>query len=204
MGAAVDLTGQRFVRWLVIARGEPLTKDRRPTWLCKCDCGTEKTVLGASLKNGDSKSCGCFSTDKLRALSTTHGMTLTPEHISWKAMMARCRNENRKDYPEYGGRGIVVCERWLKFENFFADMGPKPSPGHSLDRIDANGNYEPGNCRWATASAQQRNKRNSVLISFNGLTLSAADWADRLGISRKVICQRVRQGLPVSAVLRTE
>ena len=124
---------------------------------------------------------------------TTHGMKYTPEYVSWNAMKGRCLNKNDPAFKNYGGRGIKVCARWKKsFENFFADMGPRPSLDYGIDRINNNGNYEPSNCRWATAKEQSSNKRTTVLLTHNGLTLTMAEWARRLGITRTGLWQRLK------------
>jgi hypothetical protein len=159
-----DLTGMRFGRYVVLHRHG--TSWRPVKWVCRCDCGTVKPVGAIGLKSGGSKSCGCLQKELLAKRSTgqrhtrTHGMNGTPEYRAWDSMLTRCNNPKSKPYPRYGGRGIKVCDRWRKFENFLADMGPRPSKDLSLDRIDNDGNYEPGNCRWATIKEQNNNKSN--------------------------------------------
>lgn len=123
---------------------------------------------------------------------------MSPERISWYGAVRRCEYTRDRNYPYYGGRGIKVCDRWRVpggFANFLADMGPRPSPRHSLDRIDYNGNYEPSNCRWTTARGQARNRRNNTLITIDGETLSLAEWGERAGISPKTIQSRIARGL---------
>lgn len=143
------------------------------TWKCICDCGNEVKVRASCLASGNTKSCGCLQKDAVSKTGKinkgnkhrqTHGMTKTPEYDAWRHMKDRCSNPNVKNYKNYGERGIIICQRWLNsFENFLEDMGPKPFPKilYSLDRIDNDGNYEPGNCKWSTRSQQQRNRRNS-------------------------------------------
>lgn len=121
-----------------------------------------------------------------------HGMARTPEWTAWSAMRGRCTNENGKFYRHYGGRGIKVCPEWEEFERFYADMGNRPSPDHSVDRIDVNGDYAPSNCRWATRVEQGRNKRNNRLISWNGETLRLTEWSERSGLSIQLIWWRIR------------
>lgn len=154
------LVGKRFGRWTVIAAAD-VDGRQQSQWECRCDCGTVRVVPGDNLKAGRSTSCGCFRREVVGERFTTHGGTETSEYASWKAMKQRCLDPNRINFKNYGGRGITVCERWRdSFENFLADMGPKPTPEHSIDRWpDNDGNYEPTNCRWATDSEQQRNTR---------------------------------------------
>jgi hypothetical protein len=130
-------------------------------WLCGCECGGEKIVRAGHLLQDKIRSCGCLTRASRSAPNKTHGMSLTPEYQSWKSMKDRCLNKRNRAFKHYGGRGITVCDRWIKsFEDFYSDMGPRPSPRHSLDRYpDNNGNYEPGNCRWATSAQQRANQR---------------------------------------------
>jgi hypothetical protein len=122
-----------------------------------------------------------------------HGLADTPIHKTWVQMRGRCLNKNSPDYPYYGGRGISVCERWNIFENFYADMGEKPSPKSTIDRIDVNGNYEPGNCRWASRAMQSKNTRRCRFIEFNGQRMIIADWARQLGIGHQTLRERLEK-----------
>ena len=124
----------------------------------------------------------------------THGMSRTPEYKAWFNMKDRCFNPNTKGYPNWGGRGITVCDRWLDFENFLADMGTKPSPKHSLDRIDNDGDYCPDNCRWSTKAEQENNKRTNRLITIDDVTLTIAQWEKKMGFSKNVIWERLKSG----------
>lgn len=198
--APATLKGKRFGRWLVIA---PKGRDRYGgrMWECRCDCGVIRTVRETSLRSGQSRSCGCLHAEllaeraKIGRYARKHGMYATPEYQSWHLMKWRCGNPSAVGYQYYGGRGISVCREWLEsFETFYCDMGPRPTPKHSIDRIDNDGNYEPGNCRWATAKEQAHNRRNNHVITFNGETLCATEWSDRLGGGRNVVSRRIKKG----------
>jgi hypothetical protein len=159
-----DLTGQCFGELQVLFR-DVEKRARAAYWMCICSCGKQVSVHSSSLVRGLTKSCGHLKSETTKKLHKTHGMTRTPEYQAWSGMITRCENAKRDDYPLYGGRGIKVCDRWrTSFENFYTDMGPRPSKKHSLDRYpDKNGDYAPNNCRWATREQQARNKRSTVL-----------------------------------------
>lgn len=167
----------------------------RRWWLCACDCGSEeKWIVAYSLNRNHCVSCGCVSTARIKSgLRRTHGMKHTPEYNAWCRMIRRCEDTRCDKYAYYGGRGISVCSEWRHdFSAFFSAMGPRPI-GHTLDRINPDGNYEPANCRWATWETQHLNKRNTVRIPANGQTLTLREAAARLGISRQYTHKRWRR-----------
>lgn len=194
---ALDLAGRRFARLLVLAF------DGRDSmgnylWRCRCDCGNTKVVATHALRSGNTVSCGCWGRTNRAVRQTTHGHSKggkTPEYRSWRHMIHRCENPDDRAWRHYGGRGIKVCEAWRgSFERFLADVGPCPSPAHSLDRIDPDGPYCADNVRWATDAEQARHRRNNVLVSWEGETLCAADFAAKLGIPRKRVYKQLGRG----------
>jgi hypothetical protein len=163
MGRLVDITGKRFNRWQVLALQPERSRWGEATWLCRCDCGTECVVTGRVLRDGRSTSCGCFNREQVKARSTKHGHArggkLTSAYARWIAMKQRCFNPNNRQYCNYGARGITVRDPWLRFEDYYAETG-EPPPGKSLDRIDNDGDYGPGNWQWATRIEQNLNRRS--------------------------------------------
>lgn len=154
----IDMTGRTVGRLTVLGRvaNSPSGAVR---WLCRCLCGNTSVAMGAALRSRHTASCGCIQ----REAVTKHGHAAinSTEYRSWRSMKDRCLNPSCPKYHLYGGRGVTVCERWVEsFETFLDDMGPKPGPGYSIDRIDSDGNYEPGNCRWATYLEQRHNRRD--------------------------------------------
>jgi hypothetical protein len=195
MAALRDLSGQQFGKWTVLRWAETISFSRQ-RWLCRCSCGTERTVIGNTLINGTSKSCGCAGRERSRR----HGLSESLTYTIWASMKQRCNNPKHKQYPHYGGRGITVCDRWMEFENFFADMGEKPD-GLTLDRVDNDGNYHPDNCRWATPREQMRNRRNTCMVEFEGKSISVATLAERTGVPNRRLRERLRRGMAVEAAI---
>ncbi len=185
--------GQRVVRWTIL-RVAPKSRTHassRPRWLCRCNCGTEKLVLDQNLRLalratvGGSRSCGCLAIEVSTRHGSASGRRPAAEYLAWTQAKKRCSNPRNASYRDYGGRGIRMCAAWAEsFETFLNDMGPRPSPKHSLDRINPDGDYEPCNCRWATSDIQARNKRNIRWFAFEGERLILAEVAARLGITR--------------------
>lgn len=203
MPKIIDITGQRFGRLVAIERSQNVARTNapsRPAWLCACDCGIRKVVSKACLISGLAKSCGCLRRETTSVKNTAHGMSQTPEYNSWLRMNSRCHFISNKNYKDYGGRGIFVCDQWrYSFENFFLSMGRRPTIKHSLERKDNNRGYSPDNCKWATKKEQSCNRRNRRHLSAFGITLSAEDWGHKFSIRPKTILARIdRLGWPVS------
>jgi hypothetical protein len=176
-------------------------------WFCQCECGEAAIVSASNLHNGNTKPCGCERIRKIVSFNTKHGQArqgaTTSEYRIWMRMIQRCFDASDAGYPSYGGRGITVCDRWRSFKNFFADMGPRPSSEYSIDRIDNNGNYELGNCRWATRTEQARNTRTNRFLTYQGETLTIAEWAERLGVDYHALFARLKKGWSTEEALST-
>lgn len=185
--------GQQFVR-LTAVRFIKQDRPGTPRWEFQCACGNIITARISNVKSGAIASCGCLRKELTSARRTTHGMRQSREYISWARMLQRCQNPRSTGWEEYGGRGISISERWMKFEDFFEDMGPMPGPNYSIDRIDVNGNYEPGNCRWATAIDQARNRRNSIIVEYDGEKMHLIDACKMIGISYSTVQTRLNRG----------
>lgn len=187
-----SLVGLRFGRLTVLSFAGKVGL-REACWNCRCDCSNTSVVSGHNLKRGMTNSCGCLKTEHGRNLAeqaVTHGharLGKTPTYLQWTRMRSRCFDRTN---PYYGGRGITVCDRWKSFENFLADMGERPL-GHSIDRINNDGNYEPGNCRWATQKEQCRNQRDNHVLEFQGRRACLAEWAEVCQIPYHTLKQRI-------------
>lgn len=194
-----NLSGKKFGRWTAIA------KAGAGKWLCRCECGVSRPVNTKNLKSGASSSCGCLQREITRASAyrLTHGKANTPTWISWQRMKQRCLYKGAASYASYGGAGITVCDRWLSFENFLADMGERPQ-GKTLDRIDNRKGYEPGNCRWATQVQQERNKTNNRIVIYSGKARTLAEVAEITGVNYFLLFDRiVRYGWSVDKAVNT-
>lgn len=200
-----DCTGMRFGRLVALSLVQRDPKWQGHRWLFRCDCGAEKVASIKTVTSGHTSSCGCLATQVLVSRNATHGLSRDHrrEYRSWKDMRARCANTNDSDYADYGGRGIRVCERWNDFAAFLADMGSRPA-GKTLDRIDVNGGYEPGNCRWASAGVQANNKRSNLRLSIDGVSRTLQEWSDMHGVGRSTVRWRLRQGWPLDRVFSKE
>ena len=188
MGAFIDMTGLVFDQLTVVE----LDSNRKGTgayWYCQCSCGRMVSIWGANLRNGNTKRCGGVG------CRGTHHLTDTPEYYVWAQILQRCWNPNNCNYRRYGSRGIRVCKRWQKFDNFIADMGERPSSKHSIERKNNNGNYTPRNCKWATKREQVRNTRRNFVISAFGKTQCVSDWWRETGISIATLTYRIRKGI---------
>lgn len=193
MPSKLDLTGHVYSRLTVI---EPAERVRNKTaWLCRCECGRECIAITDALRAGTKKSCGCWYEETRRFTRRTHGRSSSRTFRIWAGMLQRCSNPNVKCYERYGGRGILVCDRWLSFENFLADMGEAPE-GMTIDREDNDGNYEPGNCRWQSRQRQSWNTRRSILVEYEGQRVPLQEAAKLAGISPGIAYYRKQRGYP--------
>ena len=201
MSKTEDLTGRRFGSLTVIRRSEDYVQGngrRRAKWLCLCDCGTEKEIIGENLRCGKTLSCGCFQKKKASDSLTKHGETDTRLYNVWCAMKRRCNNSSVPEYKNYGGRGIKVCDEWNREYGEFKEWALRegyddnlPRGVCTLDRIDVNGNYEPDNCRWVTQKHQMNNVRYNVNIEYGGCNHTLAEWANIFGIKYATLRERI-------------
>lgn len=202
MKQLLDFTGRRFGRLVVSGFDENrlIGSQSKRFWKCVCDCGNLSSVSHGALQSGHTMSCGCLQLDHVYK----HGKHATKEHLAWRHMKNRCTNPKNISYHNYGGRGITVHDSWVNsFEQFYKDVGPAKQ-GQWLERIDNNGNYEPGNVCWATRDEQQNNKRQTIKVEFDGKTLSLAQWAREIGVSKQVLYDRRRAGWPIELMLSSQ
>lgn len=203
----IDLTGKKFGR-LTVIRQDGRDDYGRIKWLCECECGRISTVIGNLLKNGTTKSCGCLRSEEVKSHGIRHGMSRSNVYYDWCNMKARCSNPNLANYKNYGGRGISVCERWVDdFQTFYDDVSELPyfgEDGYSLDRINNDGDYEPGNVRWADDVTQCNNTRRTILIEYDGRVLSLMEWARELGINHSTLYYRIKRGWDIERAFTTK
>lgn len=190
-----DLAGRRFGRLTAISSFS------RTYWTCRCECGRTMDIRADALQR--QASCGCERNRTSPKATRRHGLSHLPEALIWRAILGRCTNKNHTSYADYGGRGIKVCESWkTDFLAFYEDMGPRPSPGHSVERKNNDGPYSPENCRWATKAEQDSNKRTSIKVTIKGRTQTVAQWADELKINRKTVYARIQRGITPARALQ--
>lgn len=191
-----DLTGEKFNRWTVL--GFSHRRGTRYYWRCKCDCGTIRAVDKTSLMSGATKSCGCLKQEVTTNRNFKHGMAYNNTYRLWKGIKDRCLNTNDSRYKDYGGRGITMYEAWIKdFQTFYDYVSKLPhfgEKGYSLDRINNNGNYEPDNLRWATAKEQARNKRNNIIVEYEGQKMTLPEASEKSGVQNNTLYGRIRRG----------
>lgn len=196
-----DLTGETFglLKAIAYAGHSP---EHRAMWDCVCECGQKVTVRAERLRGGHVKSCGCLVKRRMSRLNRTHGRSKTPLYRVWRRMIDRCENEKNDSFQYYGSRGIAVCAEWRNsFEAFERDMGPGYGAGLSIDRINNDRGYSADNCRWATDTEQNRNRRFNRLITFKGETRCVAEWAELVGIKYTTLIQRLNRGWPLERAL---
>ena len=207
----IDITGQRFGRLVAIRYEGSDPRKRRSIWRYACDCGGVRVTSMDSVKDGSVKGCSDCFVERCRVVGSMAShpkrggkKARSAECTAWRGMRHRCHDKGDKEFRNYGARGITVCDRWrYDFKAFLADMGPRPSPNHSLDRINVNGNYEPSNCRWATRKEQCRNTRFNRNLTLGGVTRCVAEWAEITGISAYTISGRVARGWNDERILTT-
>lgn len=201
-----DITGRRFGRLIAIefCGIRLFGLQKKSVWKFRCDCGKVVDLCTSNVKCGYTKSCGCFRVEVATKKAEIHGHSRVKNRSKtygiWCSMRNRCFDQNVKSFPRYGGRGITVCERWLKFENFLADMGEKPDR-KTLERKDNSKGYEPGNCKWATRIEQANNCRTNRRVKFHGLNLTMAQWGRKTGIMSATIISRLNKGWSVERAL---
>lgn len=198
----IDISGQRFGK--LVAKEYIGRKKDQGYWLCICDCGNMCEKRTCHLKSGASTSCGCYRKIFASNQFKTHGLTKHPLYAIHRGMISRCHNPNSESYKMYGAKGIVVCERWHSFENFYNDVITGYKSGLELDRFpNPRGNYEPSNFRWANKHQQSRNKTDNRFLEFNGERIILEDWGKKLGIDKRVLWCRLKAGWPIEKTLTT-
>jgi sugar diacid utilization regulator len=197
-----NLLGMKFGRLTVLGLDDQRASDGQARWICLCNCGETTVVMGGNLTRGHSKSCGCWMRERMSKLNLTHGKSSLKIYSIWMGMLKRCQSRNDPSYDRYGGRGIKVCKRWQKFENFCADMGDPP-PGMTLDRIDNDSDYSPENCQWATIQEQNNNKRNNRMFEYRGEEFTITQLARQVGMHPETLRYRLRNGWSLEKAVET-
>lgn len=201
-----DITGQKFGRLTVLHADGRIRSE--VAWVCRCECGAVVRTTKNHMSSGNTQSCGCLAKENSSARAVVHGRYKAPSgsykvaaFACWKAILKRCLDEQSEDWPRYGGVGITVCEQWMSFENFLADMGDRPSKKHTVDRIDGTKGYEPGNCRWATRRQQSDNRTVTVWVEHDGQKRSIREWSELTGLNYATIKSRIASGWDVGRAL---
>ena len=193
MGIFNDLTGKRFGRLTVLRHEYRLIgKRKRIYWKCRCDCGKDTYVEASNLTTGHARSCKCLQKESRHEHTRTHGKSNTKTYRIWKGMIRRCSNSNRKDFHNYGGRGITVCKSWLNFSNFISDMGECPK-NHSIDRKDNSIGYSKNNCRWSTTITQANNKRTNAVVFYKGTKFTISELSRKYNVPYHRLWQRIKR-----------
>ena len=197
---ATDFVPETFGRLTTI--GPVFKIGLRRYQVCQCSCGKIQVVACNNLHTGHAQSCGCLRKENTSKAKRSHGLSGNCYYWIWVGIVGRCYDARRKEYPSYGGRGITICDRWLEpngqgIANFTADMGPRPGPEYTVDRYpNRDGNYEPGNCRWATKKEQSRNRRNNRTATAFGQTKTIAEWCELFGLAKSTVTARLDKGIP--------
>lgn len=199
MPKILNLIGQRFARLTVTLKTLDTVKSGAAIWECLCDCGSVVYIPTGNLRSSQTRSCGCLQKEavtKTNKNKVTHGLVDTPEYRTWGLIKDRCYNVKNKRYCDYGGRGITMSDEWEdSFETFYSDMGPRPSLRHTIDRKDNDLGYSKENCRWATRTEQNNNRRNTLYFKFDGETKPLADWCRELNLPYRAVYKRVKAGM---------
>lgn len=203
MPKLIDLTGSRFGRLVVVERAENIGRTTR--WLCRCDCGNTVVVRQPDMRSGRTQSCGCIHKEQLADRNRTHGLSYTRLCSIWRAMKVRCYSQNSQAYPNYGGRGIKICDEWKNdIEAFYTWAMANGYDDHlSIDRIDVDGNYEPSNCRWADKRTQANNTRSNRILECDGKAQTISQWSAETGIKAHTIRKRIEMGWTIEKALKT-
>lgn len=201
---ADDLTGRRFGR-LVALGPVGVDKSHHVIWLCRCDCGNEKPISSHDFRRPNTRSCGCLSAENNQR---NYGLKNSPIHTVWRSMIKRCFSKNHPSYSNYGGRGITVCTEWREsfrtFYDYVSQLSHYGEEGYTLDRIDNDGNYEPGNVRWATMKQQSRNKRTNRVLTLDGVSRPLIEWIEITGLRENTLRKRLARGWSVRDALLTK